>query len=448
MRRAEERMQNTSFTLQRIQRATLWLMGGTLFINILSFVKSLFIAAYYGTSAELDAYVLSIAPVRLIAGVLVGAIQAALIPRYLELRIKKGEPYAFSVLGTFLLCIIGGLALMMSLMWVGSPVVASLLGTGFERNLVDLTASLLKLSTFLLLVTVVNDCGIALFHAHRHFIFTALVPLLGGICSLVYIIVFRGYGVPSLLYGLIAGIGIQCCLVGYAARRFFPGSLTRISPRDPEIRFMFKLMAPLLVGAMFGHVNVVVDQIMASTLPAGSIAALNYANKLHTMVTQMFIMVISTVILPFFSQQVAERDMKAVKETFVSTSKRTVCILVPLSLGIILMGKFLVQVAFQRGAFGAESTAATTGAWVAYTVGLPIQAVGILTARVYNAMQDNKTLMYVAGVGVGINVLLNWIFMNIWGHVGIALSTSGVYIAATGVLLYGLSRKFQRIEHC
>jgi putative peptidoglycan lipid II flippase len=180
---------------------------------------------------------------------------------------------------------------------------------------------------------------------------------------------------------------------------------------------------------------------MASTLSSGSIAALNFAIKLHSMLTQMFIMVISRVVLPFFAQQVAEENIEALKATYILTIKKVLFLLLPISALIIVFGGFIVQMLFERGAFSAQSTAATAGAWIAYTIGLPIQAVGILTARVYNALQDNKTLMYVSGVSIGLNILLNWTFMKIWGHVGIALSTSGVYVLTTIVLVYLLNKK-------
>lgn len=430
-----------AFVLRHIQRATILMMLGTLFENFLSFVKSLLIAAYYGTSAQLDAYFLSLAPLRLISGVLVGSVQAALIPRYLELKQKKGGNYAFSVFGTFLLCIMLFITVIIIIFWGGSSILASYLGKGFDEWQVNFTASLLRISTILLALIILNDVGLCLFHAHRRFTFSAFVPVLGGGCSLAYIVYFRDQGVPSLMYGLIFGMFIQSSVVLYTAQRFFPTRLKFLSPLHPEIYTTFKLMIPLLVGASFGHVNVVVDQMMASTLPPGSIAALHYATKLHNIFTQLFVMIISKVMLPFLAQHVAENDIEAMKRTFFLTAKRTLYILLPISVLIIVFAPLLVQVIFQRGAFTAYSTSSTAGAWIAYTLGLPIQAIGILTARVYNALQDNKTLMYVAGGGIGLNILFNWIFMRIWGHIGIALSTSVLYCVATGILLYILYKK-------
>jgi putative peptidoglycan lipid II flippase len=161
----------------------------------------------------------------------------------------------------------------------------------------------------------------------------------------------------------------------------------------------------------------------------------------------MFIMVVSGAVLPFFARQVVKDDFEMLRVTFLLTIKKMLYVLLPITVCIIFLGETFVQVLFQRGAFSAHSTSATAGAWIAYTLGLPMQAIGIITARMYNALQDNKTLMYVAGGSIGLNIFFNWLFMKFWGHVGIALSTSGLYCVTTSVLLYLLYRKTGKFWH-
>ena len=280
--------------------------------------------------------------------------------------------------------------------------------------------------------------------AYRQFFWLGLLPVVSGVCSLSYIVCFRAQGIFSLMYGLILGVGIQAGITLMGVRPFFPERRFFLPLTHLEVKKTGKLLCPLLIGSALVHVNVVVDQAMASTLPAGSIAALQYAIKLHSVLTQMFVMVVSQALFPFLSQQAAEKDFEMLHQTFLLTVKRTLYVLLPISIGIILWGNSLIELLFQRGAFTSYSTSATASAWIAYTLGLPVQAVGILTARVYNALQDNKTLMYVSAIGIVLNIFLNVIFMRYWGHAGIALSTSGVYLMATSVLLYLLHRKIKK----
>jgi putative peptidoglycan lipid II flippase len=302
-----------------------------------------------------------------------------------------------------------------------------------------------KRSTVFLALTIVNDLWICLLQAHQQFFLTGFLPLVSGVCSLTYIVLFRSQGVLSLMYGLIVGMFVQMSVTLYSARRLWPKCVFLFPLLHPEIQKTGKIMFPLVFGSSFGHINVMVDQMMASTLPAGSISALSYASKLYSVLNEMFVMVISRAILPFLAQQAAEQDLPAMKTTFAAAIKRMLWVLVPITIFIGIFGKYLVQLVFQRGAFTAHSTSATAGAWIAYTVGLPAQALGVLTARVYNVLQDNKTLMMVAGASIGLNILGNWVLMRLWGHIGIALSTSIVQWVPTVVLLYLLPKKWE--EH-
>ncbi len=430
---------------QHIQRATLILIVGTLLVHLTGFTKSVLVAMYYGTSAELDAYFLSLTPLRLIVGVLGSTIQVTLIPQYLEMLSKHGKDHAFSVLGTFVLGMVGIVITIAIGCWFGSPSIVSYLGTGFSASQIHLTAALLRISAFVLVLNFSNTTGLSLFHAHRQFVFSAFAPLINAMLALGYLIFFHNQGVYALMYGLIFGMFIQNCTVFRMARQFAPERWSFLSPLHEDIRNIARSMSFLVIGSSFGHVNVLIDQMMASTLAAGSISALHYANKFHGIFTSMFIMMVSKAAFPFFTQQVVDNDLPALKKTFFLTGQRMLYILLPVSCLIILFGNPIVRLVFQRGAFSTESTATTAGAWIAYSLGLSIQAIGILTARVYNALQENKILMYVSGASIGSNIIFNLIFMKIWGHVGIALSTSFVYAITTGILLYILHKKIGKL---
>jgi len=59
------------------------------------------------------------------------------------------------------------------------------------------------------------------------------------------------------------------------------------------------LAFPILLGSSVQYINVLVDQIMASFLPVGSIAALNYGNQLMTMVVGIFAASVSAAYYPY-----------------------------------------------------------------------------------------------------------------------------------------------------
>ena len=431
--------------MSQIQGAALILMGGLLLENGVSFLKSLIVARYYGTSGEFDAYVLALTPYLFLFGMISGVIRATMIPRYVEWRETGGAESAADKLASFTIWLLGILAGIGVALWIGNARIVAHLGKGFTPEQLVLTASLMNISIGLLVLTVVVDLGLALLQAHQRFFLSALIPLIGGLVSLSYLMTFWQQGVFSLLWGLIAAASVQMALVLRGLRPLFPYRRPKIALRHPEMRATGRVMAPLLLGASFGNINMTVDQIMASSLPTGSLSSLHYAIRLHNLSTQMFIMVTSKAVFPFLAKHVAAREFALLKKTFLQTIWRLLLLLLPIMLVIIVGGEWLVRLMLERGAFTPESTTATSRAWIAYTIGLPMQAIGILTARMYNAFQRNAILTWVSGASIGLNILFNLIFMAYWGHVGIALSTSVVYAITTITLVYLLYRSVWRV---
>jgi putative peptidoglycan lipid II flippase len=78
--------------------------------------------------------------------------------------------------------------------------------------------------------------------------------------------------------------------------------------KDAALRKMGKLMIPVMAGSVMAQLNVVVDRLLASQLPEGSIAALNFGNRLNGFVLGVFIMSFVTVIFSALSQKAAVGD--------------------------------------------------------------------------------------------------------------------------------------------
>lgn len=106
-----------------------------------------------------------------------------------------------------------------------------------------------------------------------------------------------------------------------------------------------------------------------------------------------------------------------------------ILITVPAAIGMIVLAKPIVEIAFERGAFDTRATIMTS------------QALRLLLYRVYYSLQDTKTPMINEAIAVGINIVLNIILVQFIGHAGLALATSIATTIATIMLLYGLKKK-------
>ena len=135
--------------------------------------------------------------------------------------------------------------------------------------------------------------------------------------------------------------------------------------------------------------NVIVDKTLASTFVSGSISALNYANRLNQLILGVFISAITTVIFPILSKEVNYDNISGLK-TMGYGVNLILLITIPATVGLIVLAKPIVEIAFQRGEFDATATIMTSQALIFYSLGLVAMAPRLLITRVYYSLQDTK----------------------------------------------------------
>src|SRR5258707_320325 len=76
----------------------------------------------------------------------------------------------------------------------------------------------------------------------------------------------------------------------------------------PEVKRLLKLMLPGTFGAGVTQLNLVVSTAIASLLPTGAVAYLNYADRLNQLPLALVGIAVGTAILPSLSRQVRTGD--------------------------------------------------------------------------------------------------------------------------------------------
>ena len=118
----------------------------------------------------------------------------------------------------------------------------------------------------------------------------------------------------------------------------------------------------------------------------------------------------------------------------------------PAALGLILLGRPLLQLLYQRGQFDAAATEAVYVALRFYALGLVGHASLELAARAFFAQQDTVTPLLIAAGSAVLNVALGLILMRPLGHGGLALANSIAVSLEVLVLLYILRRRWGGLE--
>ncbi|EPZ55374.1 matE family protein [[Clostridium] sordellii ATCC 9714] len=206
---------------------------------------------------------------------------------------------------------------------------------------------------------------------------------------------------------------------------------------------MIWLIGPVLIGVAVTQVNAIVDRTIASTLVAGSISALNYATKLNQFVMGMFIVSISSVIYPMLSKLSTENNKKKFKQSIVTSINVVILIIIPISVGAIILAHPIVKLLFQRGEFDARATEMTAIALIFYSVGMLGFGLRDILGKIFYSLQDTKTPMINGIIAMILNIVLNLAFVKFTNMQlgGLAFATSISSLVTIALLSVSLRKK-------
>ena len=172
------------------------------------------------------------------------------------------------------------------------------------------------------------------------------------------------------------------------------------------------------------QINTLVGQWLASFLGLGSISSLFYAGRITELPLGVFAIAIATVVLPVMSRHAVAGDHDEMMRTLNFALRQVGLVTLPATVGLILLRTEIVSVLFERGEFGAGSTASTAAALAGYSVGL-IGFAGVrIVAPGFYALRNTKTPVKVAAVAMIVNLAGCLALIPFFNHAGIALASS------------------------
>jgi putative peptidoglycan lipid II flippase len=415
-------------------RGVLTVGGWTMASRILGFARDMLIAAILGAGPVADAFFVALKLPNLFRRLFgEGAFNAAFVPAFSGMLAAEGRPAArqfaeetFAVMAFWLGTLtIAGELLMTHIMAVLAPGFLAM-PAKFELavTLSRITFPYLPLICLAALISGVLN-GLDRFTA------ASASYVLFNIVSIACMLWLTPY-VPTAGHALSWGITIsgvaQLGLLVLALRR--AGMALRLPrPRlTPQIRVLLRRMLPGLIGAGVTQLNLAVDVIIASLLPAGTVSLLYYADRVQQLPLGVIGTAVGTALLPLLSRQVRAGEASASLATLNRAIEYALFLTLPAAAALIVSAWPIMWALFGRGAFDAESARLSAQSLAAYALGLPAFVLVKVLAPGFFARGDTATPVKVGIAAVALNLALNLVFMVPLRHIGPALATS---LAAT-----------------
>lgn len=238
----------------------------------------------------------------------------------------------------------------------------------------------------------------------------------------------RSRQVRALAWGiLLAGVlqvGIQ---IPFLVRHGIRPRVDFRFRRNPELRRVLRLMAPVAIGMGVVQCNVLIDGALALFAAPWAPAALEYAHRLVYLPLGLFATALGTVLLPTFSRQAAHGRTDLVRTDLDRALRNVLWVMTPMAALLLVLRQPATALLFERGAFGPLETLRTSRALLFYAPGLLLFSLHKALTPAFYALRDSRTPMRVALWSVGLNLVLNVIFVTTWPpefkHAGLAAAT-------------------------
>ena len=315
----------SSSTNRQIFLAMLIVVGMTGTAKVVVAAREIVVVGYFGISEVVDAFLIAYVLPMFALGVIAGSFSAAMMPSYIHTRQELGVTASKALFSSILVLVILLLVVTTGVLAILLPIVFPLIGAGFSEETKLLSVSLFYWLLPVLVLSGISQLYATALNAVERFAVVALAPAITPICTISFIVVFMNdWGIYALAGGALLGAMIELVVLVIAASRHDVPCLPRWGGITNEIRDVLGQYVPMLAGSFLMSGTVLVDQAMAATLAPGSVAALNYANKVISIVLSIGAMALGTAVLPHFSRMVVNKDWISIRHTFKNTFSKLI----------------------------------------------------------------------------------------------------------------------------
>ncbi len=416
--------------------------GFTSLSRLLGLARDVLMAGFFGTSLVMSAFVVAFTIPNLFRRLFgEGALSSALVPVLVETREKEGDDAAWalvnrvlSILAVVLTLITAAVILFAATASVASPKTAAVL---------ELLQIMMPYMIFICLAAV----SMAILNSFHHFAISAFAPSVLNILwigTLLFVVPNIGNSpeekIRAVAWAVLLAGFLQWAVQWPVLRHFgwapFKKCTAGVSPAFPmigksetnaKVKKILCLMGPAALGMAILQLNVIIDRFLAIWVSKEAPSALYFSERLIYLPLGIFATALGTVLLPVFSRHASTHDREQMRNTISDGLRHLLFIMIPAAVGLLVLAHPIVQMIFEWKEFGSASTWMTAIALQCYAPGLIVFSLAKILVPAFYAQQDTKTPVKIGAIAVGLNLVLNIIFIltlpQSVKHAGLAFAT-------------------------
>lgn len=401
----------------------------TLLSRILGFVRDICIAVFIGANALTDAFFVAFKLPNFMRRLFAeGAFNSAFVPLYAGALAAEGKPAAQKLAGEALAVLFVALVALTALAEIFMPQIMLVLAPGFDEDpdKFTLAVTLTRITfPYIIFISLVSLLG-GMLNSIEKFAAVAASPILLNLALVASIVVFQ-HQFPTPAHALAWGV-----FVAGALQLFWLVLFCRRSDILPplcwpaltaRVKKLLVLIGPAALGAGVAQVNLLVDMIIATSVPEG-VSYLYYADRVNQLPLGVIGVGVGTALLPMLSKQLRAKEHERALHTQNRALELVLLLTLPAAIALFIIAQPIIATLFEHGEYTAAATAATYPALMAFSAGLPAFVLIKALTPGFFAQHDTKTPFIIAGGCMLLNLVLNLALVGPMAHIGLALATT------------------------
>lgn len=427
--------------MSKVAKTTLWLMIVTMISKVLGFGRELALTYVYGANSVADVYITALSIPTILFASIGASFSTTFIALFYEVDKLGGKDKSLQFTNNLFNIVIVLSIILALLGFIFVEPLVKIFAMDFTGEKLKLAVSFTKTMIFGVIFIGLSNIMTAWLQISEKFYIPGMIGFPYNILIITGILLSTKGNINTMaIWSLIAIASQFLFQLPFAIKNGYKYKIY-INIKDKYIKNMLLLVIPVFIGVAVNQVNAIVDRSLASTLGDGTITVLNSANRLNGFVLGIFIATIAAIIYPNLSKISSENDKDKFAKLVSQSINAVVLLIIPISVGAIVLAEPIVRIVFERGAFNSEATSMTAIALSCYSIGIIGVGLREILNKVFYSLQDTKTPMVNGALAMGMNIVLNIVLIKFLGHAGLALATSISALICIVLLFRSLKKK-------
>lgn len=383
----------------------------SLLVTVISFLNQVTIATFFGTSRDLDLYLIAVSFPLLIGSIIGLSFSYYLTPHFVVKKIEIKNELFSNYIGRFLIKSNKYLLILILPISLFFYIIIPEIYSISDINEISLIRKINLLAWISIFISINYSIFTSYLNCKKQFILPVILNSFPFLSSIVLIIFFQNkLGIVTVILGTVIGTMFGLLFLSKEIRNF---KFIRINTKiDKSISFFYKNLRYAVVAMLCFSVFQFIDSFWVPKIGESAMSYVGYSQRLVIAIGSLVITGPSIVLIPRLTEKFKRKDYKGYFEDSSLVIRMVIILSTFFCLIFYNSSENIISILFERGQFDEVSTNGVNTVFSLFLFGMIFMLTSVITLRILFTMEINYSI---AGVGI-VTAISYFFFLGIFSN--------------------------------